>query len=204
MDEALHVTLTRWGDFYLITGSAAAALTGLQFIVQTLMASDTYGALANGDPESGTAAFGTPTVVHFALALVVSAVLCVPWPGYQGLRAALVVFGAAALVYSAIVLRRALRLRAYKPVFEDWLWHIVLPSAAYTAILTAAVLLHRGAEGPLFAVAAATLLLVCIGIHNAWDTVTFLTFQAMRAGGSRGEAPPPPRSDAKARGRRRR
>ena len=38
MDDAIHSALAGWNDFYLITGTAAAALTGLQFVVQTLIA----------------------------------------------------------------------------------------------------------------------------------------------------------------------
>jgi hypothetical protein len=57
------------------------------------------------------------------------------------------------------------------------------------------VLLGRGAEGPLFLIAAATVLLLCIGIHNAWDTVTYLTFGAMRARDSSGGEAAPPRLD---------
>ena len=57
---------------------------------------------------------------------------------------------------------------------EDWLWHTVFPLASYTAIVIASALLSRNLERSLFAVAAAVLSLVLIGIHNAWDTVTYL------------------------------
>jgi hypothetical protein len=182
MDDTIHATLAGWGNYYQVTGAAAAALTGLQFIVQTLLASNAFRPISVGsDPEAGTAAFGSPTVVHFSLALILSSVLCAPWPGYGELRATLGVLGAGALVYAAIVLRRTLRQTVYVPALEDWVWHIILPVVAYAAVLAAALLLGRSATGPLFVVAAATLLLLCIGIHNAWDTVTYLTFTAMRA-----------------------
>jgi hypothetical protein len=184
MDDTIHATLAGWGNFYQVTGAAAAALTGLQFIVQTLLASNAFRPVTGSDPEGGTAAFGTPTVVHFSLALLLSAVLCAPWSGYGALRAALGLLGGGACVYSAIVLRRARRQKTYTPVLEDWVWHILLPAAAYAAVLLAALLLGRGAEGLFFVIAAATLLLLCIGIHNAWDTVTYLTFTALRAKGS--------------------
>ena len=174
MDDTIKATLAGWADFYLITGTAAAALTGLQFVVQTLLASNAHRALGGRDPTGGIEAFGTPTVVHFTLALVVSAVVCVPWRDYGSLRATLGILGAGALAYSAVV----------------------LPGAAYAAILLAAALLGRGAGGPLFAVAAATLLLLCVGIHNAWDTVTYLTVSAVRAVTSEGEPAPPGREDA--------
>ena len=70
-DEALHAALERWGDFYLITGTAAAALTGLQFVVQTLLATDLRNAIGSADPESGINAFGSPTVVTS------------PWPSFS-------------------------------------------------------------------------------------------------------------------------
>lgn len=202
MDETIREALEGWTDFYLITGSAAAALTGLQFVVQTLIASGLPRPVATADPEASTAAFGTPTVVHFALSLVLSAVMAAPWPTLGSLRAMLGVLGIAALVYSLIVLRRARRQRVYKPVFEDWLWHITLPTLSYAAVLAAAFLEADGAAAPLFAIAAATLLLVCVGIHNAWDTVTFLTLQAMRDGGGE-PAPPRPPAPQPSRKRRR-
>jgi hypothetical protein len=204
MDETIHAALAGWSDFYLITGTAAAALTGLQFVVQTLIASQSHRTDAGSDPEAGTAAFGTPTVVHFTLALAVSALMCVPWPGYGSLRATLGALGAGALVYSGVVLRRARSQRTYVPVAEDWAWHIVLPAAAYAAVLVAAVLLGDGAEEPEFVIAAATLLLLFIGIHNAWDTVTYLTFTALRTAIPRGDPAPPRRTQPGTQGRRRR
>lgn len=191
MDEALHATLAAWANFYLITGTAAAALTGLQFVVQTLLASNARRPIG-GDTEAGIAAFGTPTVVHFTLALVVSAVLCAPWPTYAALRAMLGVLGAGALGYSVVVMRRTRRQRSYVPVAEDWLWHVVLPGAAYAAVLVSALLLGDGAPRPLFVLAAATVLLLCVGIHNAWDTVTYLAIvTAMPADAPRPAQEPP-------------
>jgi hypothetical protein len=63
----------------------------------------------------------------------------------------------------------------YKPVFEDWLFHTILPIVAYGSIVGGAIALVTHTGGALFAIAAATLLLVFIGIHNAWDTVTWIT-----------------------------
>ena len=181
MNETLHATLSTWSNFYLITGTAAAALTGLQFVVQTLLASDSLRPVTGRDPEAGIATFGTPTVVHFALALLISAVICAPWTAFDGLRVTLGILGAGAMVYSIIVLRRARRQRVYTPAFEDWLWHVVLPAIAYASVLVSSVVLHRGMERTLFVVPGATLLLLCIGIHKAWDTVTWLNISAFRA-----------------------
>lgn len=183
MIEATEVTraLEGWQDFSLITGGASAALIGLQFVVQTLMATEDVRRVFSRNADEGTQAFATPTVVYFSIALLVSCALTVPWPGFGVLRLALFVLGASTVAYVAVVLRRLTRQRAYKPEFEDVLWHIVLPSAAAISLVGASLLLGEEAHfGPLFFTAAATLLLICIGIHNAWDIVTYLMLVAFR------------------------
>jgi hypothetical protein len=182
----VHAALSVWGNFYLTTGAAAATLTGLQFVVQSLLASMPTHVVNETDPGSGISAFGTPTVVHFTMALLFSAVLSAPWPGYTGLREALGVIGAGALVYTAIVLRRTRRQEAYVATAYDWFWHIVLPSVAYASVIGAAMMVRADRIVPLFILAGATLLLLCVGIHNAWDTVTYLILtEARRKAASR-------------------
>jgi len=164
-----HETLSLWESFYVIVGSSAAALTGLQFVVIALV--------ADSDSRGGTgeiAAFGTPTVVHFCFALAVSATLSAPWPGLLGAATAIGISGLLGMVYVLIVTRRARRTTAYRPVLEDWIWHSVLPFLAYIVMLVAAVVLPRYHVPALFSIGASALLLLFIGIHNAWDTVTYI------------------------------
>jgi hypothetical protein len=161
--------LTEWESFYVIVGSSAAALTGLMFVVITLIAD-----LPAQRSSGSVAAFGTPTIVHFCTTLIVSATLSAPWHALTNVAAALGVCGLAGLVYTLIVVRRARRQTAYQPVFEDWLWHTAFPLAAYAALVLAAFFLSGHAEPSLFVVAASALSLVLIGIHNSWDTVTYL------------------------------
>jgi hypothetical protein len=82
--------------------------------------------------------------------------------------------------YGAIVVARARRQTDYAPVFEDWLWHAILPCGAYAALLLSAVFLRAGTRTALFVIAAAALSLLLIGIHNAWDTVTYIAVDARR------------------------
>jgi len=65
---------------------------------------------------------------------------------------------------------------AYQPVFEDWLFHALLPLAAYAMLATAALATRNHIRVALWGVAAAALLLLFIGIHNAWDAVTYHVF----------------------------
>jgi hypothetical protein len=203
MNTGISGALPPWSNFYLITGSAAAALTGLQFLVHTLLVSGALRPTAGVDPEGGIAAFGTPTVVHFAVTLVISALLCAPWSAYEILRIVLGIIGLAMLAYSVIVLSRARRQRGYMTTAYDWIFHVVLPAATYTTVLLAAAFFDHAESESLIAVAIATLLLLCIGIHNAWDSVTYLTISALR-GPVPHHSPAPKSGKAPARGKHRR
>jgi len=163
--------LAAWESFYVIVGSSAAALTGLMFVVMALIA-DHGRQRSSQSPQ--IAAFGTPTIVHFCAALLVSAILSAPWRAIWSAGLALTVCGVAGVVYTAVVIRRARRQTGYAPVLEDWLWHAAFPVVAYVALLTASILLNRGPEICLFVIGAATVSLVFIGIHNSWDTVTYI------------------------------
>jgi hypothetical protein len=170
MHDAIASPLEAWASFYVIVGSSAAALTGLQFVVMTLIVQSGY-SRTRGE---SIAAFGTPTVIHFSSALLVASILTAPWHTLRSAGLAVATCGALGAFYSAIVIRRARRQSGYQPVLEDWIWHTILPPLAYSALLVAGAVLRRGSSDALFVIAAAVLLLVLIGIHNAWDTVTYV------------------------------
>ncbi len=175
--------LSAWSDFYVILGSSGAALIGLQFVVIALIESTGSRATA-----ASISAFGTPTVIHLAGALVVSAVVEAPWPSLTAASVALALCGLGGLLYGAVVLDRARRQEVYRPVWEDWLWHVVLPDAAYAALTVAGLLLRAGGRVPPFVIGGAALSLLLIGIHNSWDTVAYLVVERARPGsGGRGE-----------------
>ncbi len=96
---------------------------------------------------SATRAFATPTIVHFCAVLFIS------------------------------VVRHAWRQTDYVPVLEDWIWHGALPLIAYAALLVAAVFLQRYPAPSLFVIAGTALLLLFVGIHNAWDSVVYIALQ---------------------------
>lgn len=200
MDGTAPFTPQAWESFYVIVGSSAGALTGLQFVVLTLI---TEAGMIRGTGET-LSAFASPNVVHFCAALLVSAMLSAPWQDLAPPGIAVAVAGVGGFAYSAVVLRRAVRQRDYKPVLEDWIWHAALPLIAYAALVYAGIQLARVSVDALFIVGGAALLLVFIGIHNAWDTVTYVMLErarerkaksvATRAGERAGERPSVPGS----------
>ena len=151
MDVGMGSPLAAWETFYVIIGSSAGALIGLQFVVIALLAETR---------RRGTAreidAFATPTIIHFAATLLVSSVLSAPWPSLSGIGLALGICGCVGVGYVVVVI-------------------------AYTALVAAALTLGRHVLASLFVVAGTALLLLFIGIHNAWDAVTFIALDHVQA-----------------------
>jgi hypothetical protein len=161
--------VSEWESFYVIIGSSAAGLTGLQFVVIALIADRET---RSSPREIG--AFATPTVVHFGVVLLLSGILTAPWRGLTGPALLVGLTGLHGLVYTASAIRRARHQTSYRMVVEDWIFYAVLPLAGYALLTGAAALLRSHPERALFGVATTVLLLLFIGLHNAWDTVTFI------------------------------
>jgi len=183
MEEAARSPLVAWESFYVIVGSSGAALTGLQFVVMALIAES-----SRRSTGREISAFGTPTVIHFCAVLLVSGIVSAPWHSLSSVAFALGACGFAGVAYGVIVIRRALQQTGYRPVFEDWLWHTVLPLIAYALVLAASCLLPSRPQRPLFVVALAALLLLFVGIHNAWDTITYFAIGESQARKESGES----------------
>jgi hypothetical protein len=160
--------ISAWQSFYAMVGSAAAALTGLQFVVMAFVAD-----LPVRRSAPAVDAFGTPTIVHFGTVLLLSAIFSAPWGGAGAPTLLCSLCGVMGVGYAVVVARRARAQTEYRPVFEDWLFHVLLPAVAY-GVLAAAYAVRSSGDKALFGVAAAALLLLFIGIHNAWDSVTYL------------------------------
>ncbi|HVO67868.1 MAG TPA: hypothetical protein VMT12_15430 [Syntrophales bacterium] len=163
--------LAKWGTFYAIVGSAAGALIGLQFVVVTLVAER---------PSLRTAmagaSFATPNIVHFGTVLLLSVLLHVPW---QTIIIAAVLWGVTGFsgaVYMVIVARRLRVQTVYQMEFEDWLFLVMMPLAAHTILILSALAVSSHVYEALLGVAGATLLLLFIGIHNAWDSIAYHVF----------------------------
>jgi len=69
------------------------------------------------------------------------------------------------------------RLVGYQLVLSDWLWYTLLPLIDYSALLVGGILLPISPALALFVIAAATLLLLIMGIRNAWDVVTYMDIE---------------------------
>ncbi len=135
--------LAEWGSFYAIVGSAAGALIGLQFVVIALIAERPVLRAA----EAG-AAFATPTIVHFGATLLLSALLRAPWHGVGPVAVLLGIAGLMGAVYAVVVAQRMRAQTVYRPQLEDWLFHVLLPFAAYGTLVATALAAGSHLRGP--------------------------------------------------------
>jgi hypothetical protein len=175
MQQVVVSPLTSWQNFYVIIGTAGATLTGLMFVVITLVAQIRGQAPAS---RSGISIFSTPNVAHFGAGLLIAGILSAPWQALWHAALLLGLVGLAGVVWVIIVLWLARHsLSEYQLVRSDWLWYTVLPLVSYTALLVAAIMLPIQPSLALFVIAAGTMLLLFIGIHNAWDVVTYMAFE---------------------------
>jgi hypothetical protein len=185
-DHALP--LEAWANFYVIVGSSAGGLTGLTFVVIALVAD------AHAVRLTGLRAFITPTIVHFGSALALSALMNVPGQSVTSLGICMGAFGLGGLIYSAGTARhvyRATTNTSYKPVAEDWIWNAMLPTVAYAVLFVAGLIISVHTPTALYLAAAVSMVLLIIGIHNAWDIAVWFTAERPGAQAPEDKKPPP-------------
>jgi len=166
--------LSNWQNFYMLVGTASATLTGLMFVATTILAGiDTHVPTAN----AGIAAFNTPTVAQFGTVLLLAGILSAPWQTFSSLSLVLGLLGLGMVLYLIIVAGRMRRMPHYQSTLEDWLWYVAFPFLSYVLLIVAAFVLPQNPVPALYMVGLAMMLLLLVGIRNAWDNVTFLAVE---------------------------
>jgi hypothetical protein len=103
---------------------------------------------------------------------------------YRGLLSLSVGLGAAGLagvMYGAVI-ARYIRGQGteYVPVREDWIFNMIVPTLTYAALLVMAFLIWERPRQTLYCVAALALVLLSVGIRNAWDIAVWMTLAKPR------------------------
>lgn len=158
-----------WDNFYLLVGSAAAALIGLLFVVVTLTSS-----LEKQSASTGASVYMTPTVFHFGVVLVLSGLALAPGVAPLATGQGVGFAAVAGMVYAGFV---AVWIHQKKvsptPHWSDFWWYGVAPLVLYLGLAIDGVVLTDGRHGTA-AMAASLMALLLVGVRNAWDLVTFL------------------------------
>ena len=167
--------LEGWDNFYVILGSAAAALIGLTFVVIALLSD------ARRVHPEGMQGYIAPTIVHFGTVLAFAAYMSVPQHTILSLSAGLAIGGMGTTAYTVVIANNVRRFAIhYTPVLEDWVWHVILPTVDYATLLGMAFLIWYRPHLALYGVAAVLTLLLFIGIHNALDVAVSAAVQKHR------------------------
>jgi len=170
--------LADWHEFYILLGTAAAALVALLFVAASIGAG--YLSAAPGSP---THTYTSPVVFHYTYVLFLSLVALMPVNTDWSLGATIGISAAIALGFSCFIFARVMRSSSVD--LDDRLGYGASPLAAYAAALAAAIFMfeHSAVGPPLLA--GALILLLVINIRNAWDLTVF--FAQRRTDGT----PPP-------------
>jgi len=125
-------------------------------------------------PSGALRAYATPTVVHFSSVLLLAGTLSMPFHTRASVTTCLLIIGFAGIGYVSWISFEARRQDAYSPVRSDWAWHSIIPIVAYGALVVAGAMASGSGSAFLYVSGAATLLLLFIGIHNAWDGAVWM------------------------------
>jgi hypothetical protein len=159
-----------WSDFYLLIGSAAAALIGLLFVVATLMSG-----VDRSRAMVGARIYMTPVVFHFGVVLSVAAVAMAPKVGANIAGSAIGAAALAGLVYTGFICLQLGRGKVPDtPHWSDFWCYGVAPFVVYLALAAAAALVWVSDVIAADVTGAACLALLLVCVRNAWDLVTYL------------------------------
>ena len=160
-----------WDSFFQITGEAGATLIGLLFLVVSFSQNRDRSRMLRA-----ASIYLTPTALHFAIVLTISTLAVAPRLSVP-VRAAVMLVAALTGLGNGIWACIGMRSRtpgAEPPHWSDFWLYGAAPTAVYLGLTAAAVALAAGAEWSVHAMAAFLLILLLIGIRNAWDLVTWM------------------------------
>ena len=163
-----------WQGFYILTGTAAATLTGLMFL------SVTFGArLVTKKTVTAAQAFMTPTALHFVHAFGVSCLMVVPTMTAPVLGWLLVVLGTLRILFLRWVYGVFGKIHKESGTIEwtDWVYHVALPLLSYLLAITTGAGFLYGIDAAFNGLALYVLLITVVGILVAWDLLMWLALK---------------------------
>ena len=164
-----------WHDFYMLLGTASAALVALLFVAVSIGAS-----FLSPERSTATRTFMSPVVFHFSTLLIISLIAMVPSHTALSLVIGIAAVAIAGLGYTTVVLVGLAR--ASISDIADRFGYGILPLMSYVTMLAAAGLVISRATLAADILAAALLLLLAVNIRNAWDLMLAFAQQVASKG----------------------
>jgi len=173
-EHDLAKLMQEWHDFYMLIGTAAATLVGLMFVSASI-----GGGYMTEERRPGIRAFFSPTIFHFAAALVTCLAVLAPMQSWASLGALLLGCGLVGLLYAGWVWRHMAR-RGFEIDGEDRWWYAQAPVACHLLVTLAAALLLQQLAAGIYLLAATLALLLLVGIRNAWDITLWVVMRTSK------------------------
>ena len=161
-----------WENFYLMIGSAAGALIGLLFVVVTLTSG-----MERDRALRASALYMTPTVVMFSTVLVVGALATAPGLGAQVHGVLIGIMALAGLIYGTRITLTMYERRKESSHWTDFWCYGVAPAALFAGLGVAIALTWVAPAAAADAVAADLIVMLLMGVRNAWDLITWIAPQ---------------------------
>lgn len=160
-----------WETYYLMVGSSAGALIGLLFVVITLS-----GELDADRGDIAQRAFLSPTIFHFVAVLVISSAAVVTTLPPPAMAAVIAVPGVIGALNAGATLRTLTSGKLDVTHWTDYLYYGALPAVGHIWLVIAAWMVWQGAWFADYGVAIGAMGLLLLGIRDAWDLATWLTY----------------------------
>jgi hypothetical protein len=174
MGESLADRLRDWHDFYLLIGTASATLIGLMFVAASIGAS-----YFTAEREAGLKAFLTPTVLHFTAVLVTCLVATAPAHNRASFGVLLAAIGAVGIAYAIRVWLHMNRRGITSTIdLADRAWYVFTPLLVYLLLGCAGLTVEAHVATALVVLSASVVLLLLVGIRNAWDMTVWIVIRA--------------------------
>jgi hypothetical protein len=170
--HVVFAPLEHWHEFYVLLGTAAAAVVALLFVAASVGAG-----FLSFEKATGTRVYMTPIIVHFSAVFFASAVALVPSHTAFTFALCIGLSSAAGAIYYGWLCIRILREGGDHVEFDDKLFHGVAPPVGYALGAASAIMFYQGSDHAAAVLATALLLLLAANIRNAWDLTLFLVRQ---------------------------
>jgi hypothetical protein len=159
-----------WDSYFLLIGGAAGALIGLLFVVASLPSG-----IERQSRMRGASLYMSPTVFHFAVVVVLSGVALAPRLPTAEVAGVVATCALAGLVHlGCVTWGIASRKTPAPPHWSDLWCYGAAPLVVYAVLAAAAATVASRQTWAAEFVGGACLVLLLIGVRNAWDLVTWL------------------------------
>jgi hypothetical protein len=157
-----------WYNFYGAVAQAAATLIGLLFVIVTL------GSGLGARFQETARLFVTPTLVHFATVFFIALVTLAPNGSRVATFACILACGVGGFAYMIAVAGKAFESGLIdRSDYGARAAYMPLPAGAYLLVVASSLAALAGWRNASLPVAAASAILLAVGIRNAWAMALF-------------------------------